>query len=53
MKLANGESTIEVPFTRDSLKDEFTSYIARVLISKSLIVMDCDDFDEDMFREDY
>lgn len=53
MKLSNGESTIEIPFTRDSLKDEFTSYVARLLISQSLIVMDCDDFDEDMFREDH
>lgn len=53
MKLSNGESTIEMPFTRDALKDEFTSYIARVLINKSPITMDCDDFDEDMFRQDY
>jgi hypothetical protein len=51
MKLSNGDSTIEMPFTRDSLKDEFTSYIARILISKSIIVMDCGEFDDDMFRE--
>jgi hypothetical protein len=52
MKLSNGESTLEIPFTRDSLKDEFTSYIARILISKSLIVMDCNDFQDDMFSDD-
>jgi hypothetical protein len=53
MKLSNGESTLEIPFTRDSLKDEFTSFIARLLISKSYIIVDCDDFDEDMFSENY
>ncbi len=53
MKLSNGDSTIEIPFTRDSLKDEFTSYIARILISKCSIVMDCDDFREDMFESEF
>lgn len=53
MKLSNGESTLEMPFTRDSLKDEFTSYIARILISKCSIEMDCRDFDDDMFESEF
>jgi len=52
MKLANGEGTIEIPFTRDSLKDEFTSYLARIVICRSIIIMDCEDFDDDMFERE-
>ena len=52
IKLSNGEGSIEVPFTRDALKDEFTSYLARIIICKSNIEMDCDDFDSDMLDRD-
>jgi hypothetical protein len=53
MKLKNGEGSIEMPFTRGSLKDEFTAYMARLVICESEIEMDCDFFDEDMFRSEY
>lgn len=45
-------ATLELPFTRDVLSDEFTSYIARLVIGRCIITMDCRDFREDMFPED-
>lgn len=52
MKLSlNDGATLEMPFTRDVLSDRFTSYIARLIMSKSLITMDTDSFHEDMFPE--
>jgi len=51
IKLANGEGTIEMPFTRGSLKDQFTSYLARIVICKSIITMDCEDFENYMFED--
>lgn len=52
MKLSLDGVTLEMPFTRDVLHDDFTSYIARLVIGNSLITMDCSDFDEDWFRSD-
>ncbi len=48
-KLKVGDSVLELPLLPDVLSDEFVSYIARVIISKSLFTMDCDGFDEEMF----
>ena len=44
--------TLELPFTKDILKDEFMSYIARLVMSGSLIILDVEDFDDWMFPED-
>lgn len=44
--------TLELPFTRDIIKDEFMSYIARLVMSGSLITMDVEDFEDWMFPED-
>lgn len=52
MKLSLDGATLEMPFTKDVLKDDFTSYIARLVIGNCLITMDCKDFDEDMFDND-
>lgn len=53
MKLSIEGGTLELPFTRDILHDDFVSYIARLIMAGSLITMDCTDFNEDMFpRED-
>lgn len=41
--------TIELPFKRDILKDDFICYIANVVMNKSEITIDTDSFDEDMF----
>ena len=43
--------TLELPFTRDILKDNFTSYLARLVMSGSLITMDVTDFEDWMFPE--
>lgn len=53
MKLTVGDNvTLELPFTKDILKDEFMSYIARLVMSGSLITMDVEDFEDWMFPED-
>ena len=41
---------LEMPFTKDVLKDNFVSYIARLVIAGSLITMDCRDFEDSMFK---
>ena len=51
LSIENG-ATLELPFTRDILKDEFMSYIARLVMSGSLITMDVEDFEDWMFPED-
>ncbi len=52
MKLTIGGSELEMPFTKDVLQDEFTAYIARLVISNSIITMDYKDFQDDMFEDD-
>ena len=52
MKLSIDGATLEMPFTKDVLHDDFTAYIARLVIGNCLITMDCKDFDEDMFTND-
>lgn len=53
MKLSiDGGVTLELPFTKDIIKDEFMSYIARLVMSGSLITMDVEDFEDWMFPED-
>ena len=52
MKLSIDNSTLELPFTSDILKDGVVSYIARLIIANSKITMDRTDFDDDMFPQD-
>lgn len=53
MKLSiDGVGSLEMPFTMDVLKDNFTAFIARLIIGKTKITIDCKDFDEDMFPQD-
>ena len=42
---------IELPFVKDILSDPFASYIARLVIAQSIIEMDVDGFEEDMFED--
>lgn len=42
---------LEFPFERDIIRDDFMSYIAKVVMCQSLITMDVTDFDEGMFPE--
>lgn len=54
MKISlDGGASLEMPFTKDILSDNFTSYLARVIIANSQITMDTQDFHEDMFPEDH
>ena len=53
MKLSIGDSvTLELPFTKDIIKDDFISYIGRLVMSGSLINMDVKEFEDWMFPED-
>lgn len=42
---------LELPFTRDVLKDGFVTHMARLVLCDSAITMDCDGFEDDMFPE--
>ena len=52
MKLSISDATLELPFTPSVLEDSFLSYIARIIICRSEITMDCQDFDEDWFVDE-
>lgn len=51
MNISFDNTKIEVPFSRDILKDKFTSYLATLVIANSKITMDTRSFDDDMFPE--
>jgi len=53
MKIKVGDVSIEVPITTGLLKDKFTAFVASMLISRTEIIMDTRDFDEDMFPRDH
>lgn len=53
MKITVGDVKIEIPITTGLLKNDFTAFLASILISKSKITMDVTDFDEDMFPRDH
>lgn len=52
MKLSVDGVSLEMPFVKDVLQDNFVSYVARLVIAKTFITLDCDDFDDSMFPED-
>jgi len=52
MVLSFDGAKLELPFTRDILKDDFLSYVARLIMCKSNITMDVTEFDDDMFSRD-
>lgn len=53
MKISlDGGATLELPFTKGVLDDNFTSFIARLVIGNSKIIFDTEDFNEEMFPED-
>lgn len=51
MKLTVDGGTLELPYTKDILHDNFTSYLATLILSKSLITIDVEDFQDQMFPE--
>lgn len=52
MKLSMEGATLEMPFVKDVLQDEFMSFLARIVICKSNITMDIDHFSDELFPED-
>lgn len=46
-----GGASLTMPFRRDILSDQFTSFIARLVIAGTRFTMDCDDFSDDMFPQ--
>lgn len=54
MKISlDGGATLELPFTKGILEDEFVSYVARLVIGNNNIIFDTEDFNEDMFPRDH
>jgi len=51
MKVAIDGHTLELPFTRNVLQDSFLSHLAGYLISDTVITMDTDSFEDEMFPE--
>jgi|GEM_PF-2373704 hypothetical protein len=51
MKISVDGVTLELPFTKDILSDNFTSYVARLIIAKTRVIFDNINFTEDMFPE--
>lgn len=52
MKLSlDGGATLELPFVRSILENNFVRFCARLVIGNSNIVFDVTEFDEDMFPE--
>lgn len=49
MKISIEGASLELPFTRDILKDSFVSKLAGYVISNTVITMDTTYFNEDMF----
>lgn len=52
MRLSGDGYTLELPFTRDVLKDDFLSYVAGLLIAGSNITIDVNYFDDRFFSDD-
>lgn len=54
MKISfDGGATLELPFVKGVLDDDFTSFIARLVVGNNTIVFDVEDFDEDMFPRNH
>ena len=54
MKISlDGGATLELPFVKGVLDDDFVSFVARLVIGENHIIFDVEDFDEDMFPNDH
>ena len=47
----NRDGSFKVPFSKDALSNDFALFAARVMLSDSKIIMDVEEFDDDMFEE--
>ena len=52
MEINSNNVNVKLPFTREVLSDRFVSFVARMIIAKTSIEMDVDDFPEEIFSED-
>ena len=52
MELTCEGGTLKIPFSQHSLQDKFISFIGTMIIAGSVITMDCDGFDEEMFPQE-
>ncbi len=48
----DGGATLELPFTKGILEDDFISFVARLVIGNNSIVFDVEDFNDEMFPPD-
>lgn len=53
MKVSIDGATLEMPFTTDILKDNFMSFIARLILVNTHIELDCEEFIDHMFESEY
>lgn len=54
MKISlDGGATLEMPFTKGILENEFVKFCARLVIGNNNIIFDTIEFDEDMFPRDH
>lgn len=51
MKVSMDGVTLEIPFIKGVLENKFVSYIAKLIIAKTQVTFDVDDFQSDMFPE--
>jgi hypothetical protein len=49
MKVSRDGVTFEIPFTPNVLQDQFIAFVAQMLMAKSEITMDVEDFEYEMF----
>lgn len=52
MELSLEGATLKIPFRRDALENNFTAFMARLIIGDCQITMNVDDFEDDMFDDD-
>lgn len=52
LKMTVEDAVIEMPFTQMAMNDSFNNYIARLVISRTIIILDCDDFSSEMFTDE-
>lgn len=52
MEFKTDKWTVTMPFTKDILQDQFMAYLARLMLSGTIVTMDCEDFDEEWFESE-
>lgn len=50
VKVTHEKTSLEIPFHPNVLQDEFISYLAKLVMSKTTITVDCEGFEDDWFE---